>query len=74
MRADWRTSVRSVGNGACVEIGQDWRTAAASNPNGECVEVASGVRIRDTKDRGGPVIRVGPDIWRVFLDRIKRDA
>jgi Domain of unknown function (DUF397) len=32
----WRTSTRSVGNGACVEVG--WRTSSHSG-GGNCVQV-----------------------------------
>lgn len=49
----------------------DWRTSRHSNPNGACVEVSSGVMIRDTKDRDGPVLRVGPAAWRVFTEQLK---
>lgn len=49
----------------------DWRTSRHSNPNGACVEVASGGQVRDSTDRGGPVLRVGPAAWRVFTEQLK---
>jgi hypothetical protein len=41
---------------------------------GNCVEVAAcaDVRVRDTKNRGGTVLRFTPDAWRQFADRVKR--
>lgn len=37
-----------------------WRTSSRSGQTGQCVEVArtkTGVVVRDSKDRGGPVLR-----------------
>jgi Domain of unknown function (DUF397) len=52
-----------------------WRTSSYSGTNGSCVEVANNlpgvVAVRDSRDRGGPVLVVGPDEWRVFIDRVK---
>ncbi|MCM0676190.1 DUF397 domain-containing protein [Micromonospora phytophila] len=53
-RARWRTSSRSVGNGNCVEV------AAA----------AGRVAVRDSKDRGGPVLAFPPSAWRAFVTGI----
>jgi Domain of unknown function (DUF397) len=53
--AQWRKSSRSGGNGACVEI-------AGSD---------DGVAVRDSKDRGGPVLVFTPDEWRIFAARVK---
>ncbi|MFG2104754.1 DUF397 domain-containing protein [Micromonospora sp. S4605] len=50
-RAQWRTSTRSVGNGNCVEV------AAADDR----------VAVRDSKDRGGPVLAFGRPAWHAFL-------
>jgi hypothetical protein len=54
--AIWRKSMRSIGNGQCVEIAQ----------------LADGsLAMRDSTDMRGPVIRFAPPAFRVFLDRIK---
>lgn len=47
-----------------------WRTSSRSGTEGNCVEVrlaGDGVEVRDSKDRGGPVLRFTPDEWRAFL-------
>jgi hypothetical protein len=69
----WRTSSRSGGNGACVEAAS-WRTSSRSAANGNCLEAGScccGVAVRDSKDRGGPVLTFGTDAWRDFGARLK---
>jgi len=52
-----------------------WRKSSYSASNGgECVEVGSHhgrVLVRDTKDREGPVLRVGSAVWRRFADGVK---
>ncbi|HLH82656.1 MAG TPA: DUF397 domain-containing protein [Trebonia sp.] len=50
----------------------DWRKPKRSFANGNCVEVASGVRVRDSKDRNGDVLRFSPAVWRLFIERTKR--
>ena len=47
----WRTSRRSAGNGACVEV-------ATADPY---------VLIRDSKDQNGPVIQYSGSAWHAFL-------
>ena len=37
---DWRKPRRSVGNGACVQIGS-WRTASYSMNHGNCLEAGN---------------------------------
>jgi len=52
----------------------NWRKSTYSG-EGNCVEVAdhgSRVLVRDTKDRAGAVLRLTPDAWRRFADRVKR--
>jgi Domain of unknown function (DUF397) len=51
-----------------------WRKSTYSGSQAECVEVrnATGlVKVRDTKDRQGPVITVSTDAWRRFMTEIK---
>ncbi|MGC5030543.1 DUF397 domain-containing protein [Micromonospora sp. DT229] len=50
-RAKWRTSTRSVGNGNCVEV----------------ATFDGHVAVRDSKDRGGPVLAFAPSAWTAFV-------
>ncbi|HWG99107.1 MAG TPA: DUF397 domain-containing protein [Pilimelia sp.] len=50
--AQWRKSSRSSGTGACVEVAQP---------------AAAAVRVRDSKDPGGPQLAFAPGAWRAFL-------
>lgn len=54
-RAIWRTSSRSGGNGACIEV----------------AEAGPVVAVRDSKDRQGPVLVFGRDEWRAFAEAIR---
>lgn len=49
--AKWITSSRSAGNNACVEVAR----------------LDAHVGVRDSKDRGGPVLIVSGAAWRAFL-------
>jgi hypothetical protein len=51
VRRNWRKSSHSANNGACAEVGQ-----------GGAV-----VGVRDSQDRGGPVLVFGPVAWAAFL-------
>lgn len=53
-RARWRTSSRSVGNGNCVEV----------------AGVEGRIAVRDSKDRGGPVLAFPAPAWRAFVDGV----
>lgn len=50
-----------------------WRKSVRSK-DGDCVEVAclpEVVCMRDSKDPGGPMLRVTPAAWRDLVDRIR---
>ncbi len=47
-----------------------WRKSTFSSYTSECVEVGDGVRVRDTADRGGPVLAFTPEAWHCFLASI----
>jgi hypothetical protein len=54
-----------------------WRKASHSHGNidGQCVEVGDGpavVGVRDTQDRGGPVLEFSPQAWAAFTAAVKR--
>lgn len=51
----WRKALRSVGNGACVEV--------AAN--------GTGLAVRDSKDPDGPVLTCSGDAWQEFVRRAK---
>ena len=52
-----------------------WRISSHSGQNGNCVEVARNlpgvVAVRDSKDRGGPVLAVAAEEWRAFTRAVK---
>jgi hypothetical protein len=51
-----------------------WVKSSLSFSNGNCVEVAnlSGeIRVRDSKDPRGPVLRFTPDEWHAFLGGVR---
>ncbi len=51
-----------------------WRKSSYSGSNGgECVEVATteAVLLRDTADRGGPVLSFSAEAWRAFIAAIR---
>ena len=52
----------------------NWRKSSYSGSNGgECVEVgtAGAVLVRDTADRGGPVLTFTAGAWRAFTATIR---
>ena len=53
--AAWRKSSHSDANGTCTEVGQD----------------GAGVRVRDTQDRGGPVLAFPATAWERFTAAVK---
>jgi hypothetical protein len=57
-RAAWRKSSRSGGQGNCVEV----------------AETLTVVGVRDSKDRGGPVLVFTTTDWQEFVDGVKSGA
>jgi Domain of unknown function (DUF397) len=55
-----------------------WRKSSYSGNNGgQCVEVGTAARViavRDSEDRHGPVLVIGPQDWQRFTDRVKAGA
>jgi hypothetical protein len=54
--------------------GHGWRTSSHSSQDGNCVEVGDlGARVvvRDTRDRGGPVLAVTGSAWQAFTATVK---
>lgn len=56
--------------------GAQWRKSRHSGSEGNCVEVgqtpARVVAVRDTQDRGGPVLTVSPAAWRAFMAAVRQ--
>ncbi|GAA2482844.1 DUF397 domain-containing protein [Streptomyces sp. NPDC059506] len=55
-----------------AESGLTWfKSSYSSGAGGECVEVAAGpgaVRVRDSKDKAGPVLSFSPEEWAAFVE------
>lgn len=69
MTNEWSRSSACNSN-ACVEV--QWRKSQLSSNQGSCVEVGTcdcdEILVRDSKDRGGPVLSFTPKEWNAFLD------
>ncbi len=52
-----------------------WRKTTYSSGDGSCVEIAQtpagNVAVRDTTDRNGPALAIGPGAWRSFVADIR---
>ena len=55
---------------------QPWVKSSYSGSQANCVEVAvcDRVRVRDTKDRTGPVLNFRMEAWRKFTSHVKAAA
>ena len=54
--------------------GDGWRKSSYSAACGDCVEVGGSVRVRDTADRSGPVLKFSPAAWAEFTGRLRQEA
>ncbi|GIL28759.1 DUF397 domain-containing protein [Actinocatenispora comari] len=55
-------------------LSQRWFKSSRSGSESDCVEVAFGVAavgVRDSKDREGPVLVLGPAAWRAFTATLR---
>lgn len=55
-------------------LGPEWKKSRRSQTNGNCLEaryVEGSVEVRDSKDRGGPVLRFTPAEWLAFAAGMK---
>jgi hypothetical protein len=53
-----------------------FKSSHSSGEGGECVEIAADVdtvRVRDSKDRGGPQLTFTPDAWAEFVADLGRN-
>jgi hypothetical protein len=69
LRLAWRTSSYSGNGSNCVEVAA-WRASSYSGNGSNCVEVAGlgrQIAIRDSKDRGGPILAFSVGAWQAFV-------
>ena len=60
-----------------AEMETTWTKSSLSFSNGNCVEVGCApgmVGVRDTKDRGGPVLTFAAKDWERFVAGLKADG
>ncbi|WP_314172490.1 DUF397 domain-containing protein [Streptomyces winkii] len=68
----WFKSSYSGGSGDdCLEVALSWHKSSYSSSSGDdCVEIAAcpgTVHVRDSKDKDGPQLALGPAAWRRFV-------
>jgi len=60
--------------GEVRSLDANWRKSSISSNDGSCVEVrrtVTSIEVRDTKDRGGPVLRFDEDAWSGFMAGVR---
>jgi hypothetical protein len=55
-----------------------WRKSSWSGVSGDCIEVAGladgdSIRVRDSKDPGGPTLNFAASKWNAFIGGIRND-
>ena len=58
-------------------LDKHWRKSSRSYHTGECVEVRWAepfVEVRDSKDISGPVLRIAPEAWVIFVQNLKNEG
>jgi hypothetical protein len=57
------------------DMGSDWTKSSLSGANGNCVEVTdlSGdpIKVRNSRDANGPILRFTPAEWDAFLGGVR---
>ncbi|GAA2491784.1 DUF397 domain-containing protein [Streptomyces thermolineatus] len=60
---------------AVAGLGNEWRKSSHSGGEGDCVEVAllseASTGVRDSKDRGGPVLTFSDEAWAGFVAGVR---
>lgn len=62
---------------ASTEAVPGWRKSSFSVGNGECVEISTTgvtvVKVRDSKNPGGPILTFSRGEWRAFVAGVRND-
>lgn len=63
--------------GGCLEVGMPEFVTSTRCQNTSCVEVGrpeGDILVRDSKDKGGPVLAFAPQVWQEFMAAVKAGA
>ena len=64
-------------HGESFQIENSWRKSSWNVGDGDCIEVATGdygIMIRDSKDRGGPILKFTADSWVSLLETLRSEG